>query len=634
MKKGFQRAFALSFAQLFLAAALAACGPVGNDSSPAHVHTLTEVPAVDARCEKDGNIAYWECDDCGKYFSDALGQTEISAEDVVIPAGHKPEAVQAVTADKMFACDSVAYYRCTVCGKTFSDEDCKTEITADDIFEQKTFLLSTAQVSVPETTSRVYATVNEADYTLAVEETHFAMRVFLGWEIGDADFKTLIDEMEEEHLEFRLNLNIDTEGTLANGQWYHFKLGYDADGAFGGFSDSDAFVHFNLLKNGGNAIEEAFLENGGVYVTLLRNGGQMIAYVEDLEGNLFELVRTTCFGDTPMARVSLGVNQGFVADSRYPATAKDGKLVIGTADPYLPQTAQENPGDIVDEPPAPPERVLSVGEPYDPGAALWGQPASYEIAQEGEGFRISWADGRGNWAKVYQNVTGYAEEEGKYLRLTFSVERTTDVYVLYRETADAEEETALGRADYEAGEHTVYLSLPDGAGSEFVIEYYLDAKANPVAAGSVLLSGADFVADRPAVPTEIGGMYDAASSVGNPRAYEIAEADGETSVSWADGRGSWEYVRQDVTGYKAENGYFRMTFTLDRKTKVGVYMNGNALLGHTDYEAGTHTVYIEMPENTAENFTLDYYFDGASLRLRRARRCFRNSGLSLPTGPR
>ena len=150
-----------------------------------------------------------------------------------------------------------------------------------------------------------------------------------------------------------LNLNIDTEGTLANSQWYHFKFGYDADGAFGGFSDSDAFVHFNLLPEGGDAIEEAFLENGGSYVTLVRDEGWMIAYIEDLEGNLFELARTNCFGDTPMARISLGVNQGFVADSRYPATAKEGKLVIGTTDPYQPQTSEENPGDIIDDPPTP-----------------------------------------------------------------------------------------------------------------------------------------------------------------------------------------------------------------------------------------------------------------------------------------
>ena len=61
-----------------------------------------------------------------------------------------------------------------------------------------------------------------------------------------------------------------------------------------------------------------------------------------------------------MVKISLGVNQGFVAEEKYPAVAKEGKLVLGTADSYLPQTAEENPGDIIDEPAKPPVRELSV----------------------------------------------------------------------------------------------------------------------------------------------------------------------------------------------------------------------------------------------------------------------------------
>lgn len=624
MKKGFKRTLALLFASALFAAAFAGCGTgtgsdsaggsdsisagtsAGSSESAEHTHTLKEVPAVAARCERDGNIQYWECESCGKLFSDAAGTAEISREDTVIPAAHTPESVAAFTADEMFESDAIAHYRCTVCGKDFSDEACTTELQPKDIYEQKTFLLSTAQVSVPESTSRVYATVNEENYTLAVNETHFALRIFLGWEIGDADFSTLIDEMADEHLEFRLNLNIDTEGTLANSQWYHFKFGYDADGAFGGFSDSDAFVHFNLLPEGGDAIEEAFLENGGSYVTLVRDEGWMIAYIEDLEGNLFELARTNCFGDTPMARISLGVNQGFVADSRYPATAKDGKLVIGTTDPYQPQTSEENPGDIIDDPPTPVVPQLSVGDPYDPNTELWDQPASYTVEEQEDGStKISWADGRGAWAKVYQNVSGWSEAEGRYLKLTFSVERTTDVYVLYIADENGTGETAMGRGDYEAGEYTVYLPLPENAGSSFLIEYYLDAKMASVTAGSITISEASFVTERPAAETTFGTIYGIAAN-----SYTIEEKDGVTTVSWADGRVPWDYTGQAVTAYKEENNYLRIAFTASRQMLFGVYMNGTALMEHTSFAAGQHTVYIKMPDNTAEDFTLNYYFDG------------------------
>ena len=42
-----------------------------------HKHTMTAFAAVEPTCEKDGNIAYWYCEACGKYFSDANGKNEI-----------------------------------------------------------------------------------------------------------------------------------------------------------------------------------------------------------------------------------------------------------------------------------------------------------------------------------------------------------------------------------------------------------------------------------------------------------------------------------------------------------------------------------------------------------------------------
>ena len=59
------------------------------DEVPALGHTITAVVAKAATCETAGNIAYWECTVCDKYFSDAEGTTEIAAAEVVIPAtGH------------------------------------------------------------------------------------------------------------------------------------------------------------------------------------------------------------------------------------------------------------------------------------------------------------------------------------------------------------------------------------------------------------------------------------------------------------------------------------------------------------------------------------------------------------------
>lgn len=48
-------------------------------------HDLQHVPAVPATKDKEGNIEYWKCTRCGKYFSDANGTNEIDEKSVVLP---------------------------------------------------------------------------------------------------------------------------------------------------------------------------------------------------------------------------------------------------------------------------------------------------------------------------------------------------------------------------------------------------------------------------------------------------------------------------------------------------------------------------------------------------------------------
>lgn len=52
-------------------------------------HTLTKVNSIDATCDNQGNIEYWQCANCNKYYSDSEGTNVISLEDTLIDAlGH------------------------------------------------------------------------------------------------------------------------------------------------------------------------------------------------------------------------------------------------------------------------------------------------------------------------------------------------------------------------------------------------------------------------------------------------------------------------------------------------------------------------------------------------------------------
>lgn len=48
--------------------------------------SLTHTPGNAATCTREGNEEYWTCDICGKHFSDAGGNAEITLEQTVIPA--------------------------------------------------------------------------------------------------------------------------------------------------------------------------------------------------------------------------------------------------------------------------------------------------------------------------------------------------------------------------------------------------------------------------------------------------------------------------------------------------------------------------------------------------------------------
>ncbi len=95
-------------------------------------HTLTHHEAVPHTCTEDGTIEYWECSVCGKYFSDAEGQSEIADKNVTDPAAHTlthHEATEPTETEP----GNKEYWSCDVCGKLFLDEAATQETTIDEV---------------------------------------------------------------------------------------------------------------------------------------------------------------------------------------------------------------------------------------------------------------------------------------------------------------------------------------------------------------------------------------------------------------------------------------------------------------------------------------------------------------------
>ena len=61
------------------------CGEEYGKLDPENHEALERVEAKEATAEAEGNVEYWRCTGCGKLFSDAAGTTEISKADTVLP---------------------------------------------------------------------------------------------------------------------------------------------------------------------------------------------------------------------------------------------------------------------------------------------------------------------------------------------------------------------------------------------------------------------------------------------------------------------------------------------------------------------------------------------------------------------
>lgn len=100
----------------------------------AHQHDLVEHPAKAATCTEDGNIEYWYCAGCYKYFSDENMTSEIAVKDVVIPATGHQSVVHVDAVDATATEDgNVEYWYCKDCGRYFLDADLTEEASAEDI---------------------------------------------------------------------------------------------------------------------------------------------------------------------------------------------------------------------------------------------------------------------------------------------------------------------------------------------------------------------------------------------------------------------------------------------------------------------------------------------------------------------
>ena len=118
-----------------------------------HEHNLVFHEALSSTCENDGNIAYYECLDCGEFFTTKEANEKIEdKESVIIKAtGHDIEFVdelQSTCTQKGY----IEHYTCKLCGKIYQDAEGTVELRQEDVLILETGHLNLVHIKRNEAT--------------------------------------------------------------------------------------------------------------------------------------------------------------------------------------------------------------------------------------------------------------------------------------------------------------------------------------------------------------------------------------------------------------------------------------------------------------------------------------------------
>lgn len=94
-------------------------------------HTLQYHAAKEATCTEEGNTEYWECTDCGKYYSDENAENEITDKSSVIIPKKAHSWAETILRIPTYSHGGSVFKTCTVCGETVTEETDPLSYTAD-----------------------------------------------------------------------------------------------------------------------------------------------------------------------------------------------------------------------------------------------------------------------------------------------------------------------------------------------------------------------------------------------------------------------------------------------------------------------------------------------------------------------
>lgn len=156
------------------------CGQISNQKCS---HNLESVAGKAASCETEGNIPYWHCTKCGKYYDSADATKEITLKETVIPSlgGHTPVVDPAVPATST-STGLTEGSHCGTCGKVLVAQQVtpilqSKEYTITYNIAGNDSYLQQQKIQMPEANQSTFT----ADEEVVFEDLVCPGYTFLGW---------------------------------------------------------------------------------------------------------------------------------------------------------------------------------------------------------------------------------------------------------------------------------------------------------------------------------------------------------------------------------------------------------------------------------------------------------------------
>ena len=153
--------------------------------TPASPHQLEAVPGIAATCTAPGRAAHWRCTVCGALFGNARATEALDEGSLEVPAtGHVLAYHEAVAATTE-APGNLAYWECTECGTLFADEAATTETTLEAVTTPRLQVFTVTFDDCLVNTEDVKVSVTEGGTVARPKDPTAKGYVFKGWYLFD-----------------------------------------------------------------------------------------------------------------------------------------------------------------------------------------------------------------------------------------------------------------------------------------------------------------------------------------------------------------------------------------------------------------------------------------------------------------